>query len=363
MTPGANEPPAGHDPRPAPAEPDGAIVAAGERLPQPSPPGGGRRPGATVFSLDARPAPGLYLVGWLASLGGLALVLVGILSAQPSVARALGIAGFFGIALGLSAAAGYQVLARRVREPAAYRGPAPLIVLGVAVAVAALPALVIGPLGLIDPVQPTGLVVSLAIVAAADVLAVWLLVVRTGALRWRDMGWPTWRGPHLTEVARDVAIAAAFTVPVTIGSRLVAALLVLLLDVEPPLQVPLPSSDLDIALLFLGAVIIAPIAEETVFRGLALTAWWRDLGARRAIVRSSLLFAIVHIANIDATSFGEGAKQALFEFVAILPIGVFLGWLFTQRGMAAAISGHATFNGIQLVLFVLLVRSGLLPVP
>jgi membrane protease YdiL (CAAX protease family) len=229
------------------------------------------------------------------------------------------------------------------------------------VALAALPALVVGPLGLIDPERPTGLVASLAIVAAADAAAVWLLVVRTGALRWRDMGWPTWRSPGGTAILTDIAIAAALTVPVTIAARLFAVIVALLLGVQPPMQVPLPRTDLDVALLFIGAVAIAPVAEETIFRGLALTAWWRDLGPRAAIVRSSFLFAIVHIANIDAETFAVGARQALFEFVAILPIGVFFGWLFTQRGMAGTIAAHATFNGIQVALLVYLVRSGVLP--
>ncbi len=345
------------EPRGAPPPPAGGPLAHDARSGDapPGPPGGG------TFSLEGRPAPGLYLVAWLASLGGLALIVVGVLSGQPAAARALALAGFVGLAIGLSAAAGYQVLARRTRHPAAYRGPAPLLVLGVAVTLAALPAGLIGPLGILDPEQPFGLVASLALVAAADLLAVWLLVVRTGALRWRDMGWPTWRGPGLRAIARDVAVAALLAIPVTIAARLFAAIVVLLLGVEPPMQVPLPTSDLDIALLFVGAVLVAPVAEETLFRGLALTAWWRDLGPRSAIIRSSLLFAVVHIANVDAVTFGEGARQALFEFVAILPVGVFLGWLFTQRGIAASITGHATFNGVQLLLLVYLLRSGLLP--
>jgi membrane protease YdiL (CAAX protease family) len=103
----------------------------------------------------------------------------------------------------------------------------------------------------------------------------------------------------------------------------------------------------------LAAAIVAPIGEETFFRGFALTAWLRDLGPRAAIVRSAVLFAFVHIANITASSFGEGLAQATLQVTVILPLGLVLGWLFVWRGMAAAIGGHVTYNGLLLALVLL----------
>jgi len=45
---------------------------------------------------------------------------------------------------------------------------------------------------------------------------------------------------------------------------------------------------------FLTMVLVAPFAEEILFRGLLLPAWAGRWGARKAVVRSSLLFALLH---------------------------------------------------------------------
>ena len=81
---------------------------------------------------------------------------------------------------------------------------------------------------------------------------------------------------------------------------------------------------------------------------------------RTAIIRSALLFALVHIANIQSSSFGEGAAQALLQTLVILPVGLVLGVLFVRHGMVGAISGHVTYNTLLLVLLVLgtLVQPG-----
>ena len=71
-------------------------------------------------------------------------------------------------------------------------------------------------------------------------------------------------------------------------------------------------------------------------------------------MRSALFFALVHIANISTTTFGEGAAQAILQTAVILPVGLVLGWLFLRRGMAAAIGGHIAYNGLLLGLALLL---------
>ena len=45
----------------------------------------------------------------------------------------------------------------------------------------------------------------------------------------------------------------------------------------------------------------------------------------------------------------------------ILPLGIVLGWLFQQRGMVAAITGHITYNGILLVLVAIAAMNGVTP--
>jgi len=98
--------------------------------------------------------------------------------------------------------------------------------------------------------------------------------------------------------------------------------------------------------------VIAPIGEELFFRGFATTAWARSLGsAWPAIARGAVFFAIAHVLTLFDASFATGAQRALFSFVALLPAGVALGWLFlSRRSLYAAIGLHAAFNGIQVLL-------------
>lgn len=55
---------------------------------------------------------------------------------------------------------------------------------------------------------------------------------------------------------------------------------------------------------FLSLVIIAPIVEEFIFRGLLLHRWNKKWGLKYAILLSSLLFGIIHPDPIGATAFG-----------------------------------------------------------
>jgi membrane protease YdiL (CAAX protease family) len=113
---------------------------------------------------------------------------------------------------------------------------------------------------------------------------------------------------------------------------------------------PLSETALDGFMVTLSAALIIPIGEELFFRGFALTAWLRDLGPRAALIRSSLFFALVHIANITGVDFAEGISQAALQIVVLLPVAFVLGWLFLRYGMAAAIGGHVTYNSLLLML-------------
>jgi membrane protease YdiL (CAAX protease family) len=142
-----------------------------------------------------------------------------------------------------------------------------------------------------------------------------------------------------------------------------AGILATILQVTAPDTLPEATNGTEALALVLAAAVVAPIGEEAFFRGFALTAWWRDLGPRAALVRSALFFAIVHILNIQVGSeeAGKGLAQALLSFLVILPLGVVLGWLFQRRGIVASIAGHVTYNGILLVLVALAAMGGATP--
>jgi CAAX protease family protein len=319
--------------------------------------------GRGTFSLEGRPAPGLYLLGWLLSGVGFGLLIVA-LQATGSIASWLLLGSVLLLIPGLALAAGYQIVARARRAEVAYRGPSPLILFALQLILANLLSVVFLAFGLPDPrTSLVGFAGIAAILLFSYVAVVWLFVLRSGALSWRDMRLPV--GAPLGRVLGDVGlggVAMLLLWPLVTG---LAALLAVLLQTSTPDPVfPPPSVPVDILLTIVAAAILVPIGEEIFFRGFALTAWLRDRGPRSALIRSTAFFALVHALNInvtlDAAGAFEGAKQALLTVVVIAPVGAALGWLFLRRGLVASIAGHATFNLISVVLLTL---STYLPQP
>ena len=289
-------------------------------------------------------------MAWLLAVAGIAVLVVGGLAQDRAMALVLGLVGLTSIGLGLAAAAGYQVLARRDRHPAAYRGPSPVIVFGVALTSSAVVAGAGFGLGLAEPTTPLGFLGSLTVVALGYAASVWFLVVRTGALSWVQMGWPARAPRRAIRLLGDVGYAIALTIPATFALLIFATLVGQTLGVEAPDVLPVPRTSVEAFAVAAAAAFVAPVGEELFFRGFAVSAWQRDLGPRSALVRSSFFFALVHIANIGATTFREGAAQAVLQLVVIFPLALLLGMLFQQRGIVASIAGHISYNGLLLVL-------------
>jgi membrane protease YdiL (CAAX protease family) len=129
-------------------------------------------------------------------------------------------------------------------------------------------------------------------------------------------------------------------------------------QVEP--EAPLPATGTTIGLIvqLIAGAVIAPIAEETVFRGFAISAWRRTVGDNGALVRASLLFALAHVLTVSGDSFGQVAGLIVVGFAARLPVAFALGWLFLRRGSIwAPIGLHMAFNGVLLIIGELAVRT------
>ena len=326
--------------QPDPLEPEDDLPAPVE-----GPPGGG------IFSLEGRRAPGLYLVAWLLTVGGLAVTFVlGPMASDSSARSILIFVGAIAVTVGLAAGAGAQVLERAARDPERYRGPSPLVVFGVYFFAMSLIGLVLIVGFDVDPEQPFNFLGIGIVQAAGYLLVVWLFALRTEALTWPQMGWPGWRGPSFASVGRGVLAAIGTMLPVTIGLLFVGGIVGLLLGVDAPQVLPLSETPIDGFLVAAAAAVILPVGEELFFRGFALTAWRRDLGDRPALIRSTLFFALVHIANIDTASFVEGLSQTVLTLAVILPVGWVLGWLFIRYGLLAAMAGHVTYNSLLLTL-------------
>jgi hypothetical protein len=136
------------------------------------------------------------------------------------------------------------------------------------------------------------------------------------------------------------------------GAAAVWELLLSSLDIElagadvDPTRI-FPSGPMGVALAVLVVVVLAPVAEEVVFRGVLLPSLERHWGARVAVIGSSVLFALMHVTPY-----------------AIVPIFVFaliLGGLFVRtRSLTVCIAAHAVFNATGLAALYVAKSMGLL---
>lgn len=105
------------------------------------------------------------------------------------------------------------------------------------------------------------------------------------------------------------------------------------------------ASVLPVALFILGAVVIAPVAEETLYRGLLLRALLRRVSPASAVFVSSLVFASVHFL---------GDPNAFRTLPALTALGVVLGVKALRTGsLSVPILIHAGFNLTTTVLVLL----------
>jgi membrane protease YdiL (CAAX protease family) len=313
-------------------------------------PAWGRRAGVSTFTIEGRSAPGLFVVGWLATLSGLGLVLIGLLASDGIARLGLIVLGLLVLSVGLVAAAGSQGIERRAHAVPGYAGPSPLLVFAASIPVSILAVIAIGvPLGAIgvDLAGPVGALLSVAVQAVVYVALVRLLVVDTGALDWRSMGIL-----HLDRLQLVELVGGAFwALPVIVATIPVSLILLAIFPVTPESPLPPTGEAVGFALSMVAGAIVAPAGEELLFRGFATTAWVRRLGPRQGILRAALIFAFAHVLTTSGTSTGDAVGLAVVGFGTRIPIGLALGWLFVRRGTIWAPLGlHGAFNAILLVI-------------
>jgi membrane protease YdiL (CAAX protease family) len=304
--------------------------------------------------LEERRAPGLYLVGWLASALGASFFLPALL---------LGAGGLGGLVLGavllgpgLVAAAGAQAIERRDRTDLAYRGPSPFLLLAASLPLSILVTLPIVLAGL-PLTSPIATLLSVAATGTIWLILVAMTVVGPGALTWHEIALGLSGAPAI-RVATDALFGAAAAVPVLLATGVLASILIALVGVAPEGPIPPPRDGPSLLLSLLAAALIAPIGEEVFYRGFATTAWWRSYGPTRAIVQGGLFFAFVHVLTLGGPDFDHAARAAFVAFVARIPVAIALGWVFVQRrSLAASFGLHASFNAALVVLSALAART------
>ncbi len=311
------------------------------------------RPG--LLQLAGREAPALYVIGLLATVVGASALVAGIAGAGTAlVILALLLIGVGGIAL-----SGASALQRRVDTPAAgWRGPGPLAIFWTTIPWALLAQLLVAALltalGAATALStPLGTLALAAASNLATVLIIGLVVVGSGAVRWRDLILATPAASPKTlpapdrrgGLAGDLFWGVALALPILSAAGLFATLVMNGTGLSAPVVLPPTMNAVDLAANVLTAGLIAPIGEELLYRGVIAQAWARQSSARRAILFSAIVFAFAHTLTVGGTSVGDAASVAAVAFAVRLPLGIALGWLWIRRrSLVATIALHASYN-------------------
>jgi len=302
----------------------------------------------TTFSIEGREAPALFVVGWLATLVGIGLTGTVAFGVTGLAAAVLSLASLFALSVGLVMLAGSQTIERRAAGVDS-AGPSPLLVLLVVIFVTRLAGFLVGavllPVADRIPLE-LGDLLAVLLQAAVFFAVIRLLIVGPGILSWSDMGWV---GDRAT-VLRGLWGGAVFAGPLILVTAVIVAVAVNLAGAAPPSPLPPTGTTSGLVLHLLAGAVIAPVAEEMLFRGYTLTAWRALVGVRGAIVRSSIVFVLAHVLFVSGDTFNETIRIALVAGVVRIPVAFALGWLFARTGSIwSSIGLHAAFNGILIV--------------
>jgi membrane protease YdiL (CAAX protease family) len=110
----------------------------------------------------------------------------------------------------------------------------------------------------------------------------------------------------------------------------------------------LTESGLGMVYLVILAVIVAPIAEETFFRGFLFPGISKRWGYSWGVVVSGALFALAHVVNVV---FSPAAASALVPFFIL---GMLLAWLYRKTGsLWPCIITHFAYNSLALLFMVI----------
>ncbi len=137
---------------------------------------------------------------------------------------------------------------------------------------------------------------------------------------------------------------------ITVFNSVLASFLTYFFDYQPPQQVIITfllktqSSWLFLGYVFL-IVLVAPIVEETFFRGLVYSYFREKYGVKMAYFLSALLFGIAH--------------QSAWAFVGTFLAGLGLAYLFEKsKSLITNILAHMVWNGVVTIFLFFLWISG-----
>ena len=191
--------------------------------------------------------------------------------------------------------------------------------------------------------EAVGVVINYAVMALPSLLILWRQLRALPIDNAPQGGWMQWRIRPLFSAMRDAVAGWLMVTPVVM---LTGWLLVRLVGdpggSNPLLELVLGSHDpIALGLLALTAVVLAPLFEETIFRGALLPVLAARLGPLTGVLLSGLLFAMAHI------SVGELAPLTV--------LGVGLGLVRLRSGrLWPSVLMHGLWNAVTFLNLLLL---------
>ena len=193
-----------------------------------------------------------------------------------------------------------------------------------------------------DNVNPAVVIIAQALWFGATILYLRAVVrVRTAEPFWRSIGW---RGlPGSEHGARAVALGF-------VGAGAVMAVVVSLLGQlrQDNGQLPIEklfNSRLSVVLLMSLGILVAPLVEETIFRGFLYPLLARRFGVPVGVVVTGLLFGAMH---------GPQLWLAYTQIGLMMVVGVVLTWVRARTGtVTASYLMHLGYNSLLFLGFVI----------
>ena len=182
------------------------------------------------------------------------------------------------------------------------------------------------------------LLISQALLDAGAILFLYLmLLVRTPAPFWRAIGWremPPGGGTVHASAIQYLTGGAVLALVVTFAGGFFNSKETL--PIEQLLQ-----ARVSMMLFAVLGVLVAPLVEETIFRGFLYPVIARRLGISAGVVITGTLFGLTHAAQL----WGGWGQIAL-----LILVGVVLTWVRARTGtVAASYFVHLGYNGLQLL--------------
>lgn len=186
----------------------------------------------------------------------------------------------------------------------------------------------------------------MVLIEGVTIAMVWLFLRRRRTL-WRSIGWVR---PRLSDtVYAGLGAIAYYGIYIALIQLVSTTLPGIDLEAEQDLGFTTDTTGLALGLVFLSLVVLPPLVEEIVFRGVLYTGLRKSMNVIGAAISTSVLFAAAHLLG--------GVEDALLWVAAIdtFILSLVLVYLREKTGsLWPAILLHAIKNGVAfLLLFVL----------